>query len=80
VYALLGLHIVPQWSSYTPDSDVDTLSAFSKHLITTSGIFFQNWLAVGVPLQLKWHLPLQLATCVLYSTRLPGKVCWLYVR
>lgn len=80
VYALLGLHIVPQWSSYTPDSDVDTLRAFSKHLITTSGIFFQNWLAVGVPLQLKWHLPLQLATSMLYCTRLPGKVCWLFVR
>jgi hypothetical protein len=50
MYAALGTLIVPAWSDWAPGTAVASHGAFAKHLITTSGIFFQNWLAVGPPL------------------------------
>jgi hypothetical protein len=49
MYGGLGAVIIPAWSDWAPDAAVATLGAFNKHLITTSGVFFQNWLAVGSP-------------------------------
>lgn len=67
IYVFLGLMLVPHWSRLSTDDLLEDPAAFLRYFLVCSGIFFQNWLAVGLPLPLKWHLPLQLLSCGMYS-------------